>query len=1003
MVGARTSPAPVGECKLFPSLCARRPAEVSGSSRRRQQRGRGHANADAWVNVIWALFTFLEGGSPYDIEGQERLARRAAQAPWTSLHEEFAGYVHEEISRFCRLRDFPALGRGVQKLSELIKQLRSSGYQHGVPQVSDMAVSAWNVRPERMSLPEVAGIVKPEDHLKGEHRRQFLNMVEEVPIGFVSNPTKPCFKVLPQDQVAVYKKLLDSGVACLLPEELALRDERGNLITGGLFAVSHKPLTDRIINDRRPLNETERRLVWAKLPHGTLLTQLILPVGCSIRGSGDDLANYFFLLRHRPEWVPRNAIGQTFSGEQYTEYGADADKRYVLSFTTVCMGDLNAVDIAQQTHLEILKDCGCMDPSSTLSYRSPVPPSHFLEGLYIDDHITVQILPNRASRLPRDKCRDEEVLAASRANYKALEIPTSSKKSFTKEPDFVAWGTQVSNQSGRVGAPLKKLAQISALIGQVLGLGAVSKKVMQQTLGLLIHPMMHQRCCMSVLYEAFSWTDGLSSKGRFCIPPGVREELIMVALLVPFLHTNIRWPISQRISATDASSTCGGRASTWTPQYVADTLFRFAVHHGEYVRLDWQDRLLVPDSQMTGASPEIENLMMEHFWQTTDICSFKRRQHINVLELLMIKRELVAATKNTSSPLRLVNLCDSRVALGSFGKGRSSSKQLNRILRSCIGWSLAGRKQLHNLWVRTDKNPSDFPSRHRVIPSPKPLSELSVSILGRDATEVQRPKSDRCMWGRALDSTPGADLRVSKEMRHHPAITHWTFREVFCGKPCLSQMFSKTTSFTVGAPIEAYVGKRMCPGHGFFNDGAFRQLLLEAGRGKQIWHFGLPRSCFSCPRISSQEAPLDSRQLRLQQQCNELLRRVLQICEVLVLSGSYFTFENPASSSVWSLPDLLSFGNQFEITQAILDQCQYGLQIRAATGQLGFARRCTRFWGNLPGLGTISLRCAGGHEHVQVIGGVRDRHGWVKRSTLAGFYPERLCHRYALLCAALFE
>eukprot|EP00435_Cladocopium_sp_Y103_P057446 s2110_g19.t1 len=35
---------------------------------------------------------------------------------------------------------------------------------------------------------------------------------------------------------------------------------------------------------RRPFNELERRLICARLPHGSLLTQLIVPKGCSIRG-----------------------------------------------------------------------------------------------------------------------------------------------------------------------------------------------------------------------------------------------------------------------------------------------------------------------------------------------------------------------------------------------------------------------------------------------------------------------------------------------------------------------------------------------------------------------------------------------------------------------------------------------------------------------------------------------------------------------------------------------
>lgn len=42
-----------------------------------------------------------------------------------------------------------------------------------------------------------------------------------------------------------------------LPAEDAFRDEKG-VVKGGLFAVPHKPESDRLINDRRPLNIREK-------------------------------------------------------------------------------------------------------------------------------------------------------------------------------------------------------------------------------------------------------------------------------------------------------------------------------------------------------------------------------------------------------------------------------------------------------------------------------------------------------------------------------------------------------------------------------------------------------------------------------------------------------------------------------------------------------------------------------------------------------------------------
>ena len=164
---------------------------------------------------------------------------------WTSLHAEYAGYMHDEIDRYIRLQSqHEPLSRGISKISELIKVVRNSSYtsSHSVEQLSRVAK---NVVPSRMSLPEAAGIIKPESFLTGAELRAFENMAQTVSHGVEPpNPVKGCFKVSPDDLHAVHCRLLDAGVAVLIPEHMALRDSKGDVISGGLFAVDHKPESD---------------------------------------------------------------------------------------------------------------------------------------------------------------------------------------------------------------------------------------------------------------------------------------------------------------------------------------------------------------------------------------------------------------------------------------------------------------------------------------------------------------------------------------------------------------------------------------------------------------------------------------------------------------------------------------------------------------------------------------------------------------------------------------
>lgn len=160
----------------------------------------------------------------------------------------------------------------------------------------------------------------------------------------------------------------------------------------------------------------------------------------------------------------------------------------------------------------------------------------------------------------------------------------------------------------------------------------VSKKLLQSVRGLLIHPLMHRRNLTCLLQETFIWIEKLSGNSQKSLPNSVREELLCSALLLPLCHSNIRWSVSTRIGASDASSTHGGRAATLVPPTVAQTLYRFAEHKGEHVRLNWEKGEMQLPSQMHPAPRELEELLLDLPWNATDSCEFAHKQHINILE-----------------------------------------------------------------------------------------------------------------------------------------------------------------------------------------------------------------------------------------------------------------------------------------------------------------------------------------------------------------------------------
>ena len=95
---------------------------------------------------------------------------------------------------------------------------------------------------------------------------------------------------------------------------------------------------------------------------------------------------------------------------------------------------------------------------------------------------------------------------------------------------------------------------------------------------------------------------------------------------------------------------------------------------------------------------------------------FKVGEHINVQELKALVDEVGRRVATGEHSCRIVMCCDSRVVVGEVSKGRSSSSLLNKHLRGLCALCMAHDIQLRVLWVGTDSNPSDAPSRHKPLP-----------------------------------------------------------------------------------------------------------------------------------------------------------------------------------------------------------------------------------------------------------------------------------------------
>lgn len=99
-------------------------------------------------------------------------------------------------------------------------------------------------------------------------------------------------------------------------------------------------------------------------------------------------------------------------------------------------------------------------------------------------------------------------------------------------------------------------------------------------------------------------------------------------------------------------------------------------------------------------------------WHVAHAYPFHSGEHINILELRALSHTMEwRLRRSTFGDCRCLHLCDSQVVLGVVVKGRSSSRQLNRLLRRLAALLVAGGVALVLAWVESHLNPADEPSR----------------------------------------------------------------------------------------------------------------------------------------------------------------------------------------------------------------------------------------------------------------------------------------------------
>jgi hypothetical protein len=145
-----------------------------------------------------------------------------------------------------------------------------------------------------------------------------------------SNVFKKLRWISKDDEAMLQNSLFRIGLAKPIPTQRMPCSADGRVLSSWVFAVPHKPASDRPIVDLRPLNAQEAKLRWCMLPYGAKLGVIRLRADKTIRANGDDLSKYSIFSKVR---------GSGAAGPRSEER-----HRLLFSLTALEMGDHNAVD-----------------------------------------------------------------------------------------------------------------------------------------------------------------------------------------------------------------------------------------------------------------------------------------------------------------------------------------------------------------------------------------------------------------------------------------------------------------------------------------------------------------------------------------------------------------------------------------------------------------------------------------------------------------------------------
>eukprot|EP00438_Fugacium_kawagutii_P030227 Skav219520 [mRNA] locus=scaffold30:151922:156355:+ [translate_table: standard] len=534
-------------------------------------------------------------------------------------------------------------------------------------------------------------------------------------------------------QVSLLDKLDEHARLALLPFS-AVREG----LACGMFAIPKDQQRDRLIIDARPANaceQSEDRWVYSlgsvhQLLHIFLQSNQRLVMHC------EDLRDFYHSFIIGEQRRQRNGLKLCFRPSQVAHLKCfqpwmHDEEWLVPSLDTMAMGDTNSVAFGQVSHLSLLLRTREFDLEDFLGLRLRPSRKTWHAGLMIDDFVLLQGVEDSeldagAATLGQHK------VAQVRKAYEEAGLPRHEGKSVSSSLTAEFWGVEVDGKRGRVRPNLKRLIPLVHVMLRTIRMGVATVSLLEVLSGSLVSAFQIRRRFMSSLQEIYAAQRGRARSSIVKMSSALIDELFVCLGLLVLTEIDLRLEPAPWLVASDASVSSTASVFTDVGSGLTAEIQRFALQKGLWNRLMSPASAYLREKGFHEHEGTIHELPdrgydMHPLWeelvssQSFNLLQFKhvgrKRRHINLLE---ISASLDAEKKMGAKwPDRYyMHLQDSQVSLACLVKGRSSSSEVNKLLKQSIPDHVTSGIRPFYGYVRSKLNPADDPTRNVGIRSP---------------------------------------------------------------------------------------------------------------------------------------------------------------------------------------------------------------------------------------------------------------------------------------------